>query len=262
MLELAILGLLTRGPLHGYDLRRRLRDRFGSMAHLSFGSLYPALARLEAADAVRVVADGDAPPRRAATPAPSLLPLTGSLTGERAAHAARRATAKAAVALGARSTRSRKVYEITATGQRLFEQLLESPTASGDEMRAFSLRLSFADHLSPGARVRLLESHRSRLLKSLERARLHALAAPDELGHYERVVAEHALDALEHDLAWTESLLAEERQRATGASATAAGTGRHAALVVTPGAAHLGRPAEPGGRPDPDPPDPHERTDR
>lgn len=45
MLDLAVLGLLRDGPLHGYELKRRLAD-FGFW-RVSFGSLYPALRRLE-----------------------------------------------------------------------------------------------------------------------------------------------------------------------------------------------------------------------
>ena len=48
MLELAILGELDR-PTHGYELRRRLSDAVGPLRTLSFGSLYPALHRLERA---------------------------------------------------------------------------------------------------------------------------------------------------------------------------------------------------------------------
>ena len=52
MLELAILGLLKEQPLHGYELKKRLTDRLGPLSSVSFGSLYPALARLETAGAV------------------------------------------------------------------------------------------------------------------------------------------------------------------------------------------------------------------
>ena len=45
MLDLAVLGLLRRGPRHGYDVKRQLAELgFGSV---SFGALYPALRRLE-----------------------------------------------------------------------------------------------------------------------------------------------------------------------------------------------------------------------
>ncbi|MDQ4089378.1 MAG: PadR family transcriptional regulator, partial [Actinomycetota bacterium] len=55
MLELAILGVLKEQQLHGYELKKRLTDALGAFSSVSFGALYPALARLEAAGAVRVV---------------------------------------------------------------------------------------------------------------------------------------------------------------------------------------------------------------
>jgi DNA-binding PadR family transcriptional regulator len=48
MLDMAILGLLREGPMHGYELKRRLTD-FGFW-RISFGSVYPALRRLEKAE--------------------------------------------------------------------------------------------------------------------------------------------------------------------------------------------------------------------
>lgn len=45
MLDMAILGLLREGPLHGYELRQRLVDL--GFWRISFGSVYPALRRLD-----------------------------------------------------------------------------------------------------------------------------------------------------------------------------------------------------------------------
>src|SRR3954469_14773088 len=45
-IELAVLGLLHEGPLHGYELRKRLNLLLGWGRVLSYGSLYPALKRL------------------------------------------------------------------------------------------------------------------------------------------------------------------------------------------------------------------------
>ncbi|MGN0065628.1 MAG: PadR family transcriptional regulator [Nocardioides sp.] len=45
-LELAVLGLLTEGPLHGYELRKRLNLLLGWRRLLSYGSLYPALKKM------------------------------------------------------------------------------------------------------------------------------------------------------------------------------------------------------------------------
>jgi DNA-binding PadR family transcriptional regulator len=55
LLELAILGLLKEQELHGYELKKRLAETVGTGNGVSFGSLYPALSRLEKAGGVRVV---------------------------------------------------------------------------------------------------------------------------------------------------------------------------------------------------------------
>ena len=126
MLEFALLGLLKERPMHGYDLRKRLREEFGPLSNLSYGSLYPALARLEADGMISALDVTTSTPRR------DPMPLTGSLGGERAATVARRATQVAALALSNRGTRGRKVYEITSRGEVLFDQLLDAEVASDD----------------------------------------------------------------------------------------------------------------------------------
>jgi len=55
MLELAILGLLKERAMHGYQLKKRLADTLGSFWQVSYGSLYPALKRLLADEAVEMV---------------------------------------------------------------------------------------------------------------------------------------------------------------------------------------------------------------
>ena len=54
MLELAILGLLKERPMHGYQLKKRLADTLGSFWQVSYGSLYPALKRLQREGAVEM----------------------------------------------------------------------------------------------------------------------------------------------------------------------------------------------------------------
>jgi DNA-binding PadR family transcriptional regulator len=46
MLELSILGFVAEGPLHGYELRRRVTNLSGYARPVSDGSLYPAIDRL------------------------------------------------------------------------------------------------------------------------------------------------------------------------------------------------------------------------
>ncbi|MFM8944861.1 MAG: PadR family transcriptional regulator [Actinomycetota bacterium] len=55
MLELAILGLLKEGSMHGYQLSKRLTEALGGFWRVSYGSLYPTLRRLEVAGAVEQV---------------------------------------------------------------------------------------------------------------------------------------------------------------------------------------------------------------
>lgn len=209
MLEFAILGLLKEHSMHGYDLRRHLRDDFGVLANLSFGSLYPALSRLERSGAIRSIGSGEV--SETGLEAPVL--LTGSLGGERAATVARRATAKVAETLGRSSTRARKVYEITPAGESLFEQLLESPSAHEGDLRGFSLRLAFARYLSPQARIRLLERRRIELSDHLRRSSAQLERPKRVLDLYERSLAEHARETVANDLVWIERLLELERER-------------------------------------------------
>ncbi|MFD8812807.1 PadR family transcriptional regulator [Streptomyces sp. NPDC059627] len=49
MLELSILGFLAEEPLHGYQLKERIRALSGHVRPVSDGALYPAIARLVAA---------------------------------------------------------------------------------------------------------------------------------------------------------------------------------------------------------------------
>src|SRR6266516_1171922 len=55
MLELAILGLLKESSMHGYQLRKRLAEALGSFWQVSYGSLYPALKRLQREGAVEMI---------------------------------------------------------------------------------------------------------------------------------------------------------------------------------------------------------------
>jgi DNA-binding PadR family transcriptional regulator len=197
VLDLAILGLLFEQEMHGYEIRRRLRDELGLFANISFGSLYPALSRLERAGAVTVTESGGA-----AAP----IPATGSLGGERAGLRARRSGA----ALGTK--RSRKVYRITEAGRVRFEQLLEGEEAAGaDDARSFGLRLAFARHLAPSARLALLERRRAQLSRRLATDLVRA--SGDRLDVYTRSLVEHSTEATEHDIAWLDRLIEAERQK-------------------------------------------------
>jgi DNA-binding PadR family transcriptional regulator len=54
VLELAILGLLKERSMHGYQLKKRLSESLGPFWQVSYGSLYPALKRLQRQEAVEM----------------------------------------------------------------------------------------------------------------------------------------------------------------------------------------------------------------
>jgi DNA-binding PadR family transcriptional regulator len=195
MLELAILGLLKEQELHGYELKKRLSDTLGFASGVSFGSLYPALARLERAGAVKAV--------EASGSASLAIPLTGSLGGELAAFRARKAAT--------RGSRGKKVYGITDRGEQLFEELLAAETQSSDDDRVFNLRLAFARYLPPDARLGMLERRRAHLLERLTRIRARVVAGRERADDYARSLMEHDREAAEHDLSWIDRLIAFER---------------------------------------------------
>lgn len=213
MLELAILGLLQTQSLHGYEIRKRLRDELGILSNVSFGSLYPALNRLERQGSVEAVEE---PGRSDAR-----VPMTGSLSGERAALRARRSNA-------GRSRRGRKVYRITEEGRRQFAALLDSERdTNADDARSFGLRLAFARYLPPQARLRLLERRRAHLAQRLGDSRAASRSAHARLDVYTRALIEHATESTEREISWLDGLI--EGERGPGPSP---GTGRPAANAV------------------------------
>ena len=199
MLELAILGLLEEGDLHGYELRKRLTAMLGAFSSVSFGSLYPALRRLEDSGSVAVVMSDDADDSDV-----EAAPATGSLRGELAAFRAR-----SRKTTGPRNQRGRKVYRITDAGRLRFSEALAAQ--SPDDDRAFGLTLAFARHLSPETRLALFERRRARLVERLAAARTAIRVDRDHLDSYARSLVEHGTKTTEADISWLEGLIAAER---------------------------------------------------
>ncbi len=52
-LEQALLGFLMQGPVHGYDLHRRVEDELGVIWYMGISNIYGALKRLEQAGCVK-----------------------------------------------------------------------------------------------------------------------------------------------------------------------------------------------------------------
>jgi DNA-binding PadR family transcriptional regulator len=194
VLELAILGLLKESDLHGYELKKRLAEMLGTFSSVSFGSLYPALARLEAAGAVKAVEANEAS-------APG--PMTGSLGAELAAFRARHGNGRPG-----RTGKTRKVYGITPRGHDLFAELLAADRASATEDdRLFNLRLAFARYLPPDLRLRMLERRRAALIERLNTRNRSWRERGDT---YIQSVMQHGTEATERDISWLDHLIANE----------------------------------------------------
>ena len=203
MLELAVLGLLAEQPLHGYELKKRLSETLGPLWGISFGSLYPALRRLERSGAIEAAEPTDEQPAG--------FVATGSLKGDLAAARHRRRPRA--------SLRTRKSYRVTHAGEQLFVELLTD--AGEDDERTFALKLSFCRYLSTADRLAFLERRRAQLTQRLAKTRRSPARSTDR---YTRSLLEHRTQSTQHDLAWIEELIAQERDatlpdRSEGATA-------------------------------------------
>jgi DNA-binding PadR family transcriptional regulator len=151
MIELVILGMLRQSPLHGYELRRRIRQQFGMFTRVSFGSLYPALNRLLKEGAVQ---------EKTGVASPSL--PTGSLSAEKALW-----KTYGSKVPSISSSKSKKIYEITPKGEQLLQELLYEPWESEDA-KGFLVRLAFSKYLTPSERMKLLKKRALFLEKTIE----------------------------------------------------------------------------------------------
>jgi DNA-binding PadR family transcriptional regulator len=190
VLELAVLGLLSEQPLHGYELKKRLSETLGPLWGISFGSLYPALRRLERSGAIEAADETESAPVGNVS--------TGSLDGDLAAARVRRRPRT--------GLRTRKAYRVTDAGEQLFVELLGDETA--DDERTFALKLSFCRHLSTADRLAFLERRRAQLTQRLAKTRRNPARNTDR---YTRSLLEHRTQTTQHDLAWIEELIAQER---------------------------------------------------
>jgi len=199
VIELAILGVLKESELHGYELKKRLREVRGRLSSVSFGSLYPALARLEASGAVKAVEAGE-------VPAAARIPMTGSFTGEAAAFRASRGLRRKAE----RGPRGKKVYGITEAGDARLCELIADPT---DDDRAFNVKVAFCRFCDPATRLALLQRRRDALARTLaERtAPGRSGATPSKVAdRYLKALVEHDTESIERDIAWLDRLIESE----------------------------------------------------
>lgn len=174
MLELAILGRLADGPLHGYELRKRLATTLGPFRALSFGSLYPRLRILESKGWVSAAPTADLP---------------HALAGKR----------------------SRIVYHLTPEGkERLAQTLAHAEPAAWDD-DTFDVRFSLFGETDPDTRLRILEGRRARVLERREATRAGLARQRDRRDAYTQELQRHGLEMLDREVGWLEDLIAHER---------------------------------------------------
>jgi DNA-binding PadR family transcriptional regulator len=214
MIDVAILGVLAEHELHGYELSKRLGDVLEPGASVSFGSIYPALGRLERAGLVKAVEAGRT----------QAVPMTGSLAGELAAARSRPPSL--------RGRRAKKVYGITHRGEQRLVELLVDPAGLGTSA-GFGLRLALFRYLGARQRAEVVE-HRRRALRQLG-TELDRLAEPTDRWLAARRQREQAL--IDEELHWLDGLAelehAEPHDGAEGAPTTPT-TGTAPAAPDTP----------------------------
>lgn len=186
-LELAVLGLLKEGAMHGYELSKRLRFTLGPLYTVSYGSLYPCLKRLGVAGMVR------------------------ERSGEVAAKPRRR-TAGTAESRTARATtkRARKVYEITPEGETFFFEQLEQGAVYDTDR--FQTRFAFFRYLPKEMRIRLLEHRKAYLEEKLAEFNETLRATRERMDAYSRSLIDHGVETTQQDIRWLQGLIDEERR--------------------------------------------------
>jgi DNA-binding PadR family transcriptional regulator len=193
VIEMAILGALKEHEAHGF-LKKRMAELAGGSGGVSFGSLYPALNRLELAGAVRTIYY--ARPRLVG-------PLTGAISGERAVRRHQRKAATSEPTSGRRDKkRNRKVYGITDKGETRRRELLVNADPSDD--RAFHVQVAFCRFLEPIARLGLFERRRAHL--TTEVAKRRRPSDTPTTNPYLRSLKERDITTLTDDLGWLDEL--------------------------------------------------------
>jgi DNA-binding PadR family transcriptional regulator len=182
VLELAVLGLLHRTPMHGYELRKQLTNVLGLFRALSYGSLYPCLHEL--LDAGLIAEEHDE-------------------------------TEPAGPARPRRGGRALKVYRLTADGKERLQELLGEGGPAAWEDDGFGVHFAFFGQTRADVRLRILEGRRSRLEERTESIRAALTRTRERVDSYTLELHRHGLESVEREVRWLNELIASERQVAS-----------------------------------------------
>ncbi len=189
VLELAVLGLLHKNPMHGYELRKRLNALLGAFRAFSYGSLYPCLKQLLTAGLIAEETDEDQ-------------------SGTARARAGRR---------------SKIVYKLTAEGKERLQDLLSQGGPAAWEDDGFGVHFAFFGDTRADVRLRILEGRRTRLEERLDNVRAALARTRERLDSYTLELHRHGLESVEREVRWLNELIASERRSDHAAQPYAAG---------------------------------------
>jgi DNA-binding PadR family transcriptional regulator len=182
VLELAVLGVLHRTPMHGYELRKQITNVLGLFRALSYGSLYPCLHELLAAGLIVEEHDEAEPARTTAAGRPRS------------------------------SRRALKVYRLTADGKERLQELLREGGPAAWEDDGFGVHFAFFGQTRADVRLRILEGRRSRLEERMESIRAALTRTRERVDSYTLELHRHGLESVEREVRWLNELIASERQ--------------------------------------------------
>jgi len=171
MLELAILGLLIESPMHGYELRKRLTGLLGAFRAFSYGSLYPALRRMQAEG---LIAENAAP---AGTPV----------------------------------RRARRVYQLTDAGRQRFAELVADTGPHNYTDDGFGVHLAFFNRTPAAFEDAHTRLRRRQVEERREGLREAVARASSSLDRYTRQLHQLGLESSEREVKWLNELIAAER---------------------------------------------------
>jgi DNA-binding PadR family transcriptional regulator len=184
VVEFAILGLLHETPMHGYELRKRLASLLGAFRAFSYGSLYPALRRLQRAGLI--------------------VEEVSDQTDEEA---------RTARSWG---RRARRVYRLTAEGKERFAALLADGGPQCWDDDGFGVHMAFFSRTPAEVRMRILEGRRRRVEERREGLRAALARAGEQIDRYTRELHRMGLESSEREVRWLNELIEHERAEQDG----------------------------------------------
>lgn len=200
VLEFAVLGLLHRTPMHGYELSKQLNMVLGTFRALSYGTLYPCLNKLYAEGLIAKEDETQSSER--VVPSPRS-PGTRSAAGRPGS-------------AGRRAGRSKIVYRLTAEGKERLQDLLAEAGPAEWEDDEFGVHFAFFGQTRADIRLRILEGRRSRLEDRMEGVRAALARTAERVDSYTLELQRHGLESVEREVRWLNELIDSERRSQTG----------------------------------------------